>query len=214
MAVAEKYVRPGTSYWGSSVVKRSKTKQQHWTAAKHLLRYLKGTASQELHFRKCEKNPQLEGYSDADWASDHSDRRSTTGYCFSLTENGPVISWKSRKQPTVALSTCEAEYMALGATTQESMYLVQLLKGIDSGNKHIPVKIYEDNQGAIALTKNPVCRQRSKHVDIKFHFVRSAHAQGKIHIEYCPTADMVADVLTKPVTKSKFERFKGYLFGE
>lgn len=104
--------------------------------------------------------------------------------------------------------------MALAATTQESMYLVQLLKGIDSGNMHVPVKIYEDNQGAIALTKNPVCTQRSKHVDIKYHFVLSAHAEGKISIDYCPTADMVADVLTKPVTKSKFERLKGYLFGE
>lgn len=73
---------------------------------------------------------------------------------------------------------------------------------------------YEDNQGAIALSKNPVCRQRSKHGDIKYHFVRSAHTEGKISIEYCPTADMVADVLTKPVLKPKFDRFKGYLFGE
>ena len=190
-------------------------KQQHWATAKHILRYLKGTMDQELHYQKCEESLlQLEGYSDADWAADKDDRRSTSGYCFSLTENGPVISWKSRKQPTVALSTCEAEYMALAATTQESMYLVQLLKGIDSSNQHIPVKIYEDNQGAIALSKNPVCRQRSKHIDIKYHFVRSAHAEGKISIEYCPTADMVADVLTKPVTKAKFESFKGYLFGE
>ena len=190
-------------------------KQQHWATAKHILRYLKGTMDQELHYQKCEESLlQLEGYSDADWAADKDDRRSTSGYCFSLTENGPVISWKSRKQPTVALSTCEAEYMALAATTQESMYLVQLLKGIDSSNQHIPVKIYEDNQGAIALSKNPVCRQRSKHIDIKYHFVQSAHAEGKISIEYCPTADMVADVLTKPVTKAKFESFKGYLFGE
>ncbi len=114
----------------------------------------------------------------------------------------------------MALSTCEAEYMALAATAQESMYLVQLLKGIDSSNQHVPVRIYEDNQGVIALSKNPVCRQRSKHVDIKYHCVRSAHTEGKISIEYCPTANMVADVLTKPVTKAKFERFRGYLFGE
>lgn len=104
--------------------------------------------------------------------------------------------------------------MALAATTQESMYLVQLLKGIDSSNQHVPVKVYEDNQGAIALSKNPVCRQRSKHVDIKYHFVRSAHTEGKISIRYCPTEHMVADVFTKPVTKAKFEKFKGYLFGE
>lgn len=114
----------------------------------------------------------------------------------------------------MALSTCEAEYMALAATTQESMYLVQLLKGIDSSKQHVPVKIYEDNQGTIALSKNPVCRQRSKHVDIKYNFVRSAHTEGKISIEYCPTTDMVADVFTKPVTKAKLERFNEYLFGE
>lgn len=92
-------------------------KQQHWAAVKHLLRYLKGTMDQELHSQKSEERLQLEGFSDADWAADKNDRRSTTGYCFNLNENGPVISWKSRKQPTVAPSTCEAEYMALEATT-------------------------------------------------------------------------------------------------
>ncbi|KAG7479129.1 Retrovirus-related Pol poly from transposon TNT 1-94 [Solea senegalensis] len=207
--------RPDLSWVVSKLSQHlAEPKQQHWAAAKHLLRYLKGTINQELHYQKSEKNLQLEGFSDADWAADINERRSTTGYCFSLTENGPVISWKSRKQPTVALSTCEAEYMALAATTQESMYLVQLLKGIDGNNQHVPVKIYEDNQGAIALSKNPVCRQRSKHIDIKYHFVRSAHAEGKISIGYCPTAHMVADVLTKPLTKARFEKFKWYLFGE
>lgn len=207
--------RPDLSWVVSKLSQHlAEPKQQHWATVKHLLRYLKGTLNQELHYQKFEQSLQLEGYSDADWAADENDRRSTTGYCFSLSKNGPVISWKSRKQPTVALSTCEAEYMALAATTQESMYLVQLLKGMDGSNQHVPVKIYEDNQGAIALSKNPVCRQRSKHVDIKYHFVRSAHTEGKILIEYCPTANMVADVLTKPLTKAKFERFKGYLFGE
>lgn len=206
--------RPDLSWIVSKLSQHlAEPKQQHWSAAKHLLRYLKGTRDQELHYHKSEKGLKLEGYSDADWASDKDDRRSTTGYCFSLTENGPVISWKSRKQSTVALSTCEAEYMALAAATQESMYLVQLLRGVDS-REHVPVKIYEDNQGAIALSKNPVCTQRSKHIDIKFHFVRSAHTEGKISIEYCPTENMIADVLTKSVTKVKFESFKEYLFGK
>ena len=164
--------RPDLSWIVSKLSQHlAEPKQQHWAAAKQLLRYLKGTIDQELHYKKSEESLKLEGYSDADWAADQNDRRSTTGYCFSLTENGPVISWKSRKQPTVALSTCEAEYMALAATTQESMYLVQLLKGVDLNSPHVPVKIYEDNQGAIALSKNPVSRQRSKHVDIKYHFV-------------------------------------------
>lgn len=207
--------RPDLSWVVSKLSQHlAQPKQQHWVTAKQVLRYLKGTIEHELCYKRSDLGLRLEGYSDADWASDHSDRRSTTGYCFSLTTEGPVISWKSRKQPTVALSTCEAEYIALAASVQESMYLVQLLHGMDKNSQHTPVKIFEDNQGTIALSKNPVCRQRSKHVDIKYHFVRSAHIEGKVTIEYCPTENMVADVLTKPLTKAKFERFKRYLFGE
>lgn len=114
----------------------SEPKEQHWVAAKHVLRHLKGTVNQELCYKRSDADLKLVAYSDADWAEDQSDRKSTTGYCFSLSETGPVISWKSRKQPTVALSTCEAEYMALAATTQESMYLVQLLNGMDSDCDH------------------------------------------------------------------------------
>lgn len=169
--------------------------------------------NQELCYKKGVEKLNLVAYSDADWAADQSDRRSITGYCFSLTKCGPVISWRSKKQPTVALSTCEAEYMALAATTQESLYLVQLLGEMDSECQYTPVTIFEDNQGAIALSKNPVCRQRCKHVDIRYHFIRSALSDGKISIEYCPTADMAADVLTKPVTKFKNEKFLGYMFG-
>lgn len=134
--------RPDLSWVVSKLSQHlAEPKQQHWVAAKHLLRYLRGTIDQELHYRKCVESLQLEEYSDADWAADKNDRRSTTGYCFSLTERGPVISWKSRNQPTVAQPTCKAEYMALAATTQESMYLVQLLKGMDGGNQHVSVKI-------------------------------------------------------------------------
>ena len=149
------YTRPDLSWIVSKLSQHlDEPRQQHWVAVKHLLRYLKGTIDQELHYRKCEERLQLEGYSDADWAAEKEYRRSTTGHCFKLTESGPVKSWKSRKQPRVALSTCEAEYMGLAATTKESMYLVQLLRGMDGSNQHVPVQIYEDNQGAIALSKN------------------------------------------------------------
>lgn len=181
--------------------------------AKHVFRYLKGTIKQELYYKKSEEKLKHVAYSDADWAADHKDRQSTTRYCFSLTETGPVISWKSKKQPTVALSTCKAEYMAQAATTQESLYLVQLLNGMDSECQYEPVKIFEDNQGAIALSKNPVCCQRCKYVNIRFHFIRSTLSDGKITTEYCATADIVADVLTKPVTKFKIEQFALYMFG-
>lgn len=190
----------------------SEPKQQHWVAAKHVLRYLKGTVDQEFCYRK-QENLALFAYCDADWAADQIDRRSVTGYCFSLSGSGPVISWKSKKQPTVALSTCEAEYMALSATAQESLYLVHLLAGMDNEADFTTVTVFEDNQGAIALSKNPVCRQRCKHIDIRYHFVRSAVGDGKIILEYCPTDRMVADIFTKPVTNMRMEKFVPFLFG-
>ena len=178
----------------------------HWIALKHVLRYLKRTLDSELCYRKCDDGLTLIGYSDADWASSTDDRRS-----FSLNRAGPLISWKSRKQPTVALSSCEAEYIALAAAVQEGIYLTQMMKYI--GEVSGPVLIFEDNQGTIALSKNPVNQRKSKHIDVRYHFVRSAQNAGKIIIKYCPTADMVDDIMTKPVTKYKLQKFKSYVFG-
>lgn len=154
----------------------------------------------------------LRVYSDADWASDSADRRSTSGYCASLNEGSSLISWKTRKQQTVALSTCEAEYMALASAIQECLYLEQLLRGIDA-YEYAQTKVYEDNQGAIALARNPVNRQRCKHIDIKYHFIRENVNNGKFLLEYCPTEQMIADVLTKPVTKLKLKSFSRNMFG-
>ncbi|XP_053567634.1 uncharacterized protein LOC128657344 [Bombina bombina] len=111
----------------------SEPTEQHLTTAKHMMRYLKCTIDYEFCYRKFSENLKIEAYSDADWASDVNDRRSMTGNCFIQTKNSPLIAWKSKKQPTIALSTCEAEYIALAATTQESLYLIQLLKGMDKG---------------------------------------------------------------------------------
>ena len=134
-----------------------------------------------------------------------------TGYCVSLNSSGPLVAWKTKRQPTVALSTCEAEYMALAVTMQECIYLQQLFEWFD-GQKY-KCNVYEDNQGAIALARNPVHRQRCKHVDIKYHFIRSLIDGDKISLEYYPTNVMVADILTKPATKLKLTRFEMFLFG-
>lgn len=186
----------------------------HWVAVKHVLRYLKGTVDYELCFRKSKHGLKLIGYSDADWASSEDDRRSTSGYCFSLNEKGPLISWKSRKQSTVALSSCEAEYIALAAAVQESLYLRQLLCDIGHKDQDEPVLIFEDNQGTIALAGNPVNRQRSKHIDIRYHFIRSELSKGKVMLKYCPTADMLADVMTKPAKKFQLNKFNTLIFGQ
>jgi len=102
-----------------------KTTERTLVSVKHVLRYLKSTVDYELCYRKCANDRTLIGYSVDDCASSTDDRRSTTGYCFSLTENG-LISWKSRKQRIVAMSSCEAEYMALSATVQEGLFLTEL----------------------------------------------------------------------------------------
>lgn len=205
--------RPDIS-WVVSKLSQSLAKPtvQDLVAAKHVLRYLKGTSHYELCFKKSDEALSLTAFSDSDWASSVEDRRSTTGYCFSLTKQGPAISWKSKKQPTVALSTCEAEYIGLANTTQESLYLMQLMNDLDS-NVYNCTTIYGDNQGAIALSKNPVHRSRCKHIDVKYHFIRDVLKAGRINIKYCPTETMVADILTKSVTKVRILQFKSVLFG-
>lgn len=189
----------------------SKPRRSHWTAAKHVLRYLKGTLDYEMCFKKCPKLS-LSGFSDADWGNGE-DRRSVTGYCFSMDPKGPFISWKSRKQPTVALSTCEAEYMALAASVQEALYLRQLIRSLAPDIPCEKVLINEDNQGTIALANNPVNHKRAKHIDIRYHFIRDEIRRGRIVLKYCPTQDMVADVFTKPAVKATLEKFQCSMFG-
>lgn len=154
----------------------------------------------------------LRVYSDADWASDAKDRRSISGYCVNLSEGSSLISWKTRKQPTVALSTCEAEYMSLASAMQECIYLEQLLRGMDT-YQYTQTRVYEDNQGTIALARNLICRQRCKHIDIKYHFIRENVNDGKVILEYCPTEKMIADIMTKPATRQKLKRFARDMFG-
>lgn len=186
--------------------------EEHWVTVKHVLRYLRGTADKQLCFRKSGESLGLLAYSDADWAADTSDRRSTTGYCVSMCKDSSLVSWKTKKQPTIALSTCEAEYMALALTIQECIYLEQLLRGIDT-YVYKKTIVYEDNQGTIALVRNPVRRQRCKHVDIKYHFIRSTIREDKMSLVYCPTDDMVTDVMTKPASRLKLSKFAGVMFG-
>ncbi len=128
-----------------------------------------------------------------------------------MTSNGPLISWKSKKQRTVALSSCEAEYIALAVTIQEALYLAQLLAKIIQ--IATPVQIYEDNQGTIALSKDPVNRKRSKHIDVRYHFTRSTINTAKVNVYYCPTTEMIADIMTKSATRSKLQKFKNFIFG-
>ncbi|KAG6616766.1 RxLR effector candidate protein [Phytophthora cinnamomi] len=146
---------------------------------------------------------ELCGYSDADWAGDIESRRSTSGYAFMM--NGGCISWRSKKQRTVALSSTEAEYMALSEATQEAVWLKVFLRELGEMASDEAIKIYEDNQGSIALAKNPEFHKRTKHIDIRYHFVREKVEDGQVVLEYCSTKDMLADIMTKAITSVQFE---------
>lgn len=174
--------------------------QAHWTAVKRVFRYLEGTMDYKLKYTK-NGNSNLIGFSDADHGSDIDKRRSCTGYVFIL-QNG-AISWNSRKQPTVAISTTEAEYMALSATIQEAIWLKQF--GKELSPEFLPDDVYIkcDNQGAICLAENDVYRARTKHIDIKYHFIRDCIESKFVTVNYLDTDNMVADSLTKPVQQNK-----------
>eukprot|EP00731_Ephydatia_muelleri_P034359 Em0056g18a len=178
--------------------------ETHLTGVKRILRYLKGTINLGLKFEKT-ADSSIIGFSDADWAGDLDNRHSTSGNLFVM--SGGAISWLSKKQPVVALSTTEAEYVALGAATQEVVWLRRLLSDIKASPK-MPTIISEDNQGTIAIARNPVYHARTKHIDIKYHYVREALMDGVIDLVYCPTQQMTADILTKPLSRDQFETLR------
>eukprot|EP00731_Ephydatia_muelleri_P012155 Em0006g1049a len=178
--------------------------ETHLTGVKRILRYLKGTINLGLNFEKT-ADSSIIGFSDADWAGDLDNRHSTSGNLFVM--SGGTISWLSKKQPVVALSTTEAEYVALGAATQEVVWLRRLLSDIKASPK-MPTIISEDNQGTIAIARNPVYHARTKHIDIKYHYVREALMDGVIDLVYCPTQQMTADILTKPLSRDQFETLR------
>jgi hypothetical protein len=175
----------------------------HWSAVKRIMRYLNGSIDLGLLYVREEGTGKLVGYSDADWAGDLDDRKSTSGYVFQL--SGSAITWRSKKQTVVALSTAEAEYIALASAAQEAVWLKRLISDLQ-GSEEKTITIYEDNQSAICMGKNQQYHGRTKHVDIKYHFVREKIATGAITVPYCKTDDMVADIFTKPLFAPRFKR--------
>ncbi|KAF2346518.1 Reverse transcriptase RNA-dependent DNA polymerase [Trinorchestia longiramus] len=145
---------------------------------------------------------------DADWAGDRSDRKSTSGYCFTLSTS--VITWRSVKQSCVALSTAEAEYVALAGAAQEAIWLKQLLDDLEFKTGG-PMVVNEDDQSAICLAQNPKYHGRSKHIDIKFHYVRDLVRKKETDLVYCPSNDMLDDIFTKGLSAEKFSRLRSKL---
>jgi hypothetical protein len=196
--------RPDLAFAASTLSRYIKDpRDNHVAAAKHVLRYIKGTLDHGLVYMKSDVF-KIVGFSDSDWAGDKYDRKSITGYVFMLA--GAAITWKSKKQPTVALSSTEAEYMALGDTVKELLWLTQLLEQI---GLHFPEPsvIYEDNEGCKLLSSHPVHHQRTKHIDIRHHFIRDHLKNNDFVLASARTDDMAADMFTKNLGRLKFKGF-------
>jgi len=200
----------------------------HLPALHHILRYIRGTAHLQLHLTRCSafevipkacsststvtqphyskilRDTEITGYSDSDWAGCLDSHNSTGTYIF-LAAQSPCSS-SSKKQATVALSSTEAEYMALTQATKEAIWLRFLLSEILDGQyKKLPsITIFADNEGCIALVHNPEYNACTKQIDIQHHFVREKVEGGEVSPEYTPTGVMVADCLTKALPREKF----------
>lgn len=172
----------------------------HIQTLKRTMRYIKGTLSLGIKYQQSTNGNILHGYSDADWAGDKDTRRSTSGYCFILA--GGVISWSSKKQQSVALSSTESECMALAKATAEAVWLRKLLSELGFPQPH-PTTIYSDSQSAIALSENPKFHSKSKHVETQYHFTQEKVLDKQIQLKYVSTLNMTADIFTKPLPRDK-----------
>ena len=192
-----------------------------WNAIKRIFRYLKGTMHYSLSFTKSGGEigmRGIKGFCDADWAGAKNDRKSVSGFCFALSNTDDfddcfgLVSWCTRKQSVVALSTCESEYISIASAVQEGLYLKQLLCDLDPTMSTPKITLFSDNQSAISLAHNPVNHKRSKHFDIRYHFIRDHIQKDDVVLSYCPSEQMIADFLTKPLTKQPFQRICSQIF--
>ena len=177
---------------------------EHWQAVKRVFRYLSGTRGHQLTYGAHESSTEVIGYSDADWASNPNDRKSISGYVFML--GGGAITWSSKKQNVVALSSAEAEYVAETHAAKEAIWLRHLLDfmGFTQTN---PTIIWADNQAAIKLTQNATFHARTKHIDTRLHFLRDKVNDNSIVYDYVPTQQNIADVFTKGLPKQTHRGF-------
>ena len=179
-----------------------KSGKAHWSTVKWILRYLKGTSKLGLIFT-AQSNYKVTGFCDSDYACDLDRRRSLTGYVFTLSEY--AVSWKATLQFTVALSTTEAEYMALTEAAKEAIWLKGLVQ--DLGLEQDCLDIYCDNQSALHLARDQMYHERTKHVDVRYHFIRDLVEKGDVRLQKIHTAHNPADMFTKPIPAIKFRNF-------
>ncbi len=178
---------------------------EHWTALKRILRYLAGTQNLKLVFRRNEETEVISvGYSDASYASNRDDLKSISGYTYRI--GGASFAWSSKKQSTVALSSTAAEYTALAHATRQAIWNRNLLAELGCSQED-PTLIFKDNQSAIAIARDLQYHARSKHFDVQNHFVQEKIEDAIIELFYCPTDEMVADVMMKALPRQKHNKF-------
>ena len=215
--------RPDLAYAISVLSKHTAKPQQHYLGmAKRVLRYLRKTYKQSLTYtrwlsERTEKpgNP-IEGFTDSDWAGDATDRHSTSGYLFLYGQT--AISWKAKKQSLIALSTTEAEYVGASEASKEAIWLCRMLYEILSvfadpapsaqscPNASTPITLFVDNQATIKLIQSPRFHERTKHIEIKHHFIRETFENGEIDLQHVPTTSNLADMMTKSLPATTFWR--------
>ena len=180
----------------------------HWRAVKRVFAYLSKTTQLGLMYRRSENECDLVGFCDADFASVIETRRSTSGYVFCMA-GGPV-TWSSQRQRLVTLSTTESEYAAAATAAKEAIWIRKLLSDIEY-RCETGTLLYVDNQSAIKLAKNPEFHKRTKHIDIRYHYLREKYQSGEINIQYVPSEVQKADILTKPLARDRFTSLRDSL---
>jgi hypothetical protein len=176
---------------------------EHWSAGKRVLHYLQGTKGLSVVYQRSKSLEPL-GYVDTDYAGDKNTSRSMTGWTFLMA--GGAVAWSSRKQPTVSLSSTEAEYVAAASAACELVWLHQFLSELDFLPDGLTT-LLTDNQSSMVLARNPANHQNTKHIRVKNHFIHEMIELREISLKYIPTDEQVADILTKPLGCVKFPGF-------
>ena len=178
--------------------------KMHLRSAKRILRYLRGTADFGISYEK-EGEGRLTAFTDSDYAVDVDDRRSTSGYVFMIRTG--VVSWSSKKQPVVTLSSTETKFIAAASCACQGVWMRRIMEKLvhDQGRS---ITIYCDNSSAIKLLRNPVLHGRSKHIDVRFHFLRELIKDGIIELIHCNTKEQLSDVMTKPLKLEIFFKMR------
>lgn len=199
------HTRPDLAYYVSIVARFMQSPSRiHFGVTTRILQYVAGAKSFVIWCQRT-KAVNLVGSSDSDWPSDVDDRRSLSAYVFSI--GSGVISWSSKKQNTFAQSSTEAEYISASGATCQAIWLRRVLE--DLGWKQTEAtEIHCDNKSAINLSKNPIMHNRSKHIELKYHFLREMVIKDQVKLEYCNTHNQLADVLTKALSIEKFVYFR------